>query len=1478
MPAARNVGLVTALFVSAVAVLSTLPPSDAAAQTAVFRVNAGGPGLASADGSSPAWSGDQAASPSPYVNAVATGNTTFSNSNPVVIRPEVPASVPMALFQSERWDPAAAPEMRWSFPVTNGPYEARLLFADIYSGTQGTGLRVFDVVIEGTTVLDDYDIYADVGGYTGTMKSFTTTVADGSLDIDFLHVVENPAIKGIEIRQLGSSGYLSPSPSQLGFGSVPVGGTSAPQTVTLTNLGQGGDPSITITSIAISGPFSHTLAPQTLGPGQSTTFQVQFSPTSSGTASGAVTITHSGANSPVTIALSGTGGIAIGFGSSVLAGASITNPTSLQFGPDNRLYVSQQDGTIKAFGVIRNGVNSYQVTSTETIDLIKNIPNHDDDGSLSSQTSRQVTGILVTGTPTQPVIYATSSDPRIGAGGGPSLNLDTNSGMISRLTWNGTSWVKLDLVRGLPRSEENHSSNGLQLDPATNTLYIVQGGHTNQGAPSTNFALLPEYALSGAMLSIDLDAIGDDTYDLPTLDDETRSNSGPGVDVGDPFGGNDGKNQAKLVPGGPVQVYSPGFRNAYDLLIDSSGRMYTVDNGPNAGWGGTPSNCTNAQVEPGVTLQDNLHFVTPGFYGGHPNPTRGNMANTFNPSNPQAPVTVSNPVECNYLQPFTQDGALILFSSSTNGLAEYTASNFASQMRGDLLAASLSGEIWRMKPTASGSALVDLNPPSGTYKQSLFSGFGSQPLDVVGLGDGGVFPGTVWVAVYGGAKIQVFEPNDYGGGGMPCTGAYDSGLDEDGDGFSNADEIDNGTSPCSAASVPPDWDGDHLSNLNDPDDDNDGLPDTSDRFAIDAANGTATSMPVIFTWNNDEPEAGGLLDLGFTGLMTNGASNYEALYDPYNMTAGGAAGVVTVDQVPDGDAVTGTNTQQYAFQLGVSVGGVTRKFVAHTRIMAPFAGFTPQNFQSMGLFIGTGDQDNYLKLVVSANGGNGGIEAALENAGVFSGTTFGPAQGVSILGASTVDLYLRVDPAALTVQPSFSVNGGLRANLGGPIAIPAAWHAGVIAVGLISTSNGPGAPFAASWDMLEIRPEDTIAAALVEVTPGGGLNASTYGAGSFRITNQSGAGVKITRARFDFPTAILRDLVFDPTGAAGDLTAKCFTSDLGAATVGLDPVGDPCSGPFRVPHDGGYDALEITFADFNPGEIFAFSVDVDPTSIQGVAAPGPNETGSVSGLELTGGSVTVGFDDGSILTAPLYREPGSSGGARAILKADPPDPPLLEILGLAGPQAVVSSPNQIARITGPADAPVSLLLVEGGLYTAGVPGGGHDLDPYEANTALIVSEASGRIGAAGTLDVPITLSHTGANGGFNHVVATLFDRDGSGRAGPLSTEWVLALGNVVGVAESAPPVFALHPAVPNPFGARTTLGFSVSRRERVTLRIVDVRGALVKILADGILEPAPYRVEWDGTDASGHPKAAGIYYAQLRGGGVVRSRRIALLR
>ena len=300
-------------------------------------------------------------------------------------------------------------------------------------------------------------------------------------------------------------------------------------------------------------------------------------------------------------------------------------------------------------------------------------------------------------------------------------------------------------------------------------------------------------------------------------------------------------------------MYSPGWRNAYDVVLTQAGRLYTVDNGPNAGWGGIPIACSNAFNDGGNTFSDNLHFIDgPGYYGGHPNPTRADITNTFNPTNPQTPVSSSNPTECTYKVPGTEDGALTTLGSSTNGICESTASNFSGALQGDLLTASFGGQIWRLQLTVAGDALAVL-------KEAIFSGFGSQPLDVTAQGNFDVFPGTVWVVTYGADEIVVFEPSDYDGpGGGPCSGVSDPNLDEDGDGFTNEDEVDNSTNPCSAASRPDDADGDFISDLNDPDDDNDGIDDATDLYALDprffqsSTLGTTVSRPSVAfsTWDS----------------------------------------------------------------------------------------------------------------------------------------------------------------------------------------------------------------------------------------------------------------------------------------------------------------------------------------------------------------------------------------------------------------------------------------------------------------------------------------------------------------------------------------------------------------------------------------------------------------------------------------------------
>lgn len=160
----------------------------------LYRVDAGGPATDGIDGG-PAWTADDGGS-SPYRN---DGSNAAGWGPGASVDGTVPASTPTAIFDSERWSPSDDPRMSWDFPATSGlPLQVRLYFANRCSCTSSPGQRAFDVDLDGTRVLDDFDIVSAVGDQRGTMRSFDIT-SDGNVDIDFAHVTENPLVNGIEI-------------------------------------------------------------------------------------------------------------------------------------------------------------------------------------------------------------------------------------------------------------------------------------------------------------------------------------------------------------------------------------------------------------------------------------------------------------------------------------------------------------------------------------------------------------------------------------------------------------------------------------------------------------------------------------------------------------------------------------------------------------------------------------------------------------------------------------------------------------------------------------------------------------------------------------------------------------------------------------------------------------------------------------------------------------------------------------------------------------------------------------------------------------------------------------------------------------------------------------------------------------------------------------------------------------------------------
>ena len=103
----------------------------------------------------------------------------------------------------------------------------------------------------------------------------------------------------------GSGGTVTLSPTSLNFGNQTVGQPSTPQPVTLTN---NQSVSLTITSITTSGDYSQTNNCGTsLNANSSCTINVVFTPTTTGTRTGTLTVNDNGPGNPQTASLTGVG-------------------------------------------------------------------------------------------------------------------------------------------------------------------------------------------------------------------------------------------------------------------------------------------------------------------------------------------------------------------------------------------------------------------------------------------------------------------------------------------------------------------------------------------------------------------------------------------------------------------------------------------------------------------------------------------------------------------------------------------------------------------------------------------------------------------------------------------------------------------------------------------------------------------------------------------------------------------------------------------------------------------------------------------------------------------------------------------------------------------------------------------------------------------------------------------------------------------
>jgi hypothetical protein len=107
-------------------------------------------------------------------------------------------------------------------------------------------------------------------------------------------------------------------------------------------------------------------------------------------------------------------------------------------------------------------------------------------------------------------------------------------------------------------------------------------------------------------------------------------------------------------------------------------------------------------------------------------------------------------------------------------------------------------------------------------------------------------------------------------------------------------------------------------------------------------------------------------------------------------------------------------------------------------------------------------------------------------------------------------------------------------------------------------------------------------------------------------------------------------------------------------------------------------------------------------------------------------------------------------------------------------------------------------------------------------------------------------------------------------------------GGVTSVATAGPAssraLIGLRQNHPNPFNPTTSISFSLNGVTDVTLRILDVTGAVVRSLLDGRQVAGEHSVAWDGTNDAGMSVSSGVYFYRLEGNGVTETRKMTLLK
>ncbi len=148
-----------------------------------------------------------------------SGGTTAFSSDPIS------GTEDDYLYKAERYG-----DFSYNFPVPNGAYNVTLKMAENY--WTAAGQRIFNINVNGASAAANLDIFAKVGANTAYDLIVPVTVTNGTIEIDFISLVDNAKVSAIRIDPATSPGPTptptstpTATPAPTGFTAV-AGGSS----------------------------------------------------------------------------------------------------------------------------------------------------------------------------------------------------------------------------------------------------------------------------------------------------------------------------------------------------------------------------------------------------------------------------------------------------------------------------------------------------------------------------------------------------------------------------------------------------------------------------------------------------------------------------------------------------------------------------------------------------------------------------------------------------------------------------------------------------------------------------------------------------------------------------------------------------------------------------------------------------------------------------------------------------------------------------------------------------------------------------------------------------------------------------------------------------------------------------------------------------------------------------------------------------